>query len=126
MTYILYILYTLYTYIYIHRHILIYIFYWFCFSGELRLIHDGKENCYRQMSVLEAPEASVMLCTIFLEPIIRNIKPMKFKAFITFWSQQTFSIKNQRANILGFAAHETSAETTEHCCDNRKGHIDSM
>lgn len=72
---------------------------------------------------LKVSEASVRLWTIFLESIMRNIKPQKFKAIVIFWSQPTFSIKNQKVNILGFAAQKISVAMTEHGCSNRNAGI---
>lgn len=78
------------------------------------------------MNFLKASEVSVRFWTIPLESIMRSIKPIKYKAFITFWSQQIFSIKDQTVNVLGFAAQKISVATTEHDFYNRKAGIDIM
>ena len=77
------------------------------------------------MNFLKASEASVRLWIIFLESIMRNTKPIKFKAFITFWRQQTFSIMDQKVDILSFGAQKISTAATEHGCCNRKASIDN-
>lgn len=44
---------------------------------------------------------------------------------ILFRSQQTFSVKSQVVNILGFVKHTVSLTTTEHCPCSMKAVIDT-
>lgn len=78
------------------------------------------------MNFLKVSKASVRLWTIFLESIMRNTKPKNFKAIVTFWSQPTFSTKDQKVNILGFAAQKISVAVTGHGCSNRNAGIVDM